>query len=319
MRRPAATMHRKGKRMVPHIILLLTGVIVLTVGILALRSWTRPSPYRQVLVILGNPVHIVSWSADRKRVAVLDIPPDVTVESTRGFGRYGVGPLFTLDGINDLKGALFIGSLSYTLGLPVSWYVAPPARIADGAGGVELLRRVFSWTSIFHSATARGDMPFSRWVAFVFAAQSLSGDAVQVTDVSGAYVPITMPDGSLVREVDISRLDYLLGTSFLDTGIRGEGTTVAVYNTTDVPSVGQHAARVMGKMGMPLVFVGNAQPARDTCLLTGSKDALSTRTAAFIRDYFTCAESTSGQPDNAAAADLVVLLGKKYAAQFLPQ
>jgi len=117
--------------------------------------------------------------------------------------------------------------------------------------------------------------------------------------------------------LDPSRLDYIINNAFLDTGLRGEQLSIAVYNTTSVPSVGERAARVMSHLGLQLVFVGNSTPERPTCVVTGSSRALSTKTAMFIRDYFQCTEGPPLSTDAGAAADLVLYLGTQYAQQFV--
>ena len=309
-------MRRKQPR--THALLAVLLGVLFCSGIFLFWQITRPGEYRQTIVIVGNPVHIFSFTAAKNQVSVLDIPEDVTVPAIQGYGRYSVGSLFTLDHINHRSGVLFTDRLSDALGVPISGY-AQIGRSADGAGSVELVRHIFSWSSIPGMLTGRikSSVPFGTWVSLVIAAQTLSGDAVTVVHASGAFVPATQADGSVVRALDPSRFDYFAGTAFLDNGIRSEGVSVAVYNTTQVASVGQHAARVMSKVGMPLVFVGNETPERARCIVSGTKEALDSKTAAFIRDYFRCAVTVSPTTENNAAANLVVLLGKMYASRFV--
>lgn len=313
----SSTYQRMGTKALPSIL----GSIGVGVCIVAaawfFRSITRPAMYRQSIVLFGHPTHVVSWDADKRSVTIMDIPADVVITATGGYGKYAVGSLFTLDHLDHKNGGLFTQSVSDALGLPIRWYIVP-GRSAGAVGSITMLRNIFSWSSIWPQLLRQtdGSIPLVAWISYVAATQSLSADAVHVVSVDNAFVSVNRPDGSVAQEVDESRLDYLIGTTFLDSGLRSEARMVAVYNTTDIPTVGQRAARIMGRLGIQLVFVGNATPEQGECQILGSSAALSTKTAYFIRDYFQCVNGTTPTSDNTAAADIVVLLGRKYASQF---
>lgn len=318
MVKQSSTYQRIGSRALPTMLGSIgVGVLIIAVAWF-FYSVSRSQVYRQSFVIVGHPTHVVSWDADKRSVTIMDIPTDVVIKATSGYGRYAVGSLFTLDHLDHKNGGLFTQSMSDAFGIPIRWYIVP-GRSADVTGSITMLRNIFSWSSIWPQLLHQtdGSMPLATWLSYVGATQSLSADAVHTVNVSNAFVRLDRPDGTTAQEVDENRLDYVMGTSFLDSGLRSESRSVAIYNTTDIPTAGQRAARVMGRLGLQLVFVGNAAPEKDECQILGTSTALASKTAYFIRDYFQCVNKATANSDNAAAADIVVLLGRTYASQFI--
>ncbi len=322
MTKEASSYKRQGKRAIAHVGWIAAVIGVIFVGFFSMQGIVRTAPYRQSVVIVGDPVRVVSWNALKSQITILDIPQDVTIDATSGYGKYAVGSLFKLDDLDHKNGTLFVSSVSDAVGLPISWYIVPSDPKVLTEPGVSMIRRLFSWSSILAILThqIKSSVPLGVWLSFVAASQSISADGVVSVDARNAFIDHGLPDGSSVRALDQSRLDYLTNNAFLDSGLRSEGLSVAVYNTTDIPSVGQHAARLMTRLGIQLLFVGNSHPAREDCAVVGSQKALVTKTTQFIKDYFHCKNGESqGALDNPTGADIVVLLGKQYATQFAVQ
>lgn len=309
---------RKGKRVLPHVISTVFVFVVFGVALVFVQHAMRPAPYRQSFVIAGNPARVVSWNAAKNQVTMLDVPEEVMIDATGGYGSYRLGSLFTLDHLEHKNGVLYTSSVSDAIGLPVSWYIDPGTSIGQAAD-VDVVRSLFSLKNVWRMLTHQMDtsMPFSTWMSFMFAASSLSSDSVTAINARNAYVDTTLADTSVVKKLDPSRLDYLIDNAFMDTGLRAEGLTIGVYNTTSVPSVGERAARVMSHLGLQLVSVGNAAKEQTTCTVSGSAAALSSKTAQFIRDYFHCQNATAISGNQSTVADISLYLGTLYASQFL--
>lgn len=317
MIKPATTYQRMGKRALPYVWLVGAAGVVFVLVFFLLSTITKGNPYRKSVVLYGHPTHIVSWGENLRNVVMLDIPSDVVIDASHGYGQYAVESIYTLDQQDHKGGNVFVDSLTNALGVPLSGYAAV-GSVADAKSSISLLRSLFSWSSIpaviFHRIPTSIDS--RTWISMVIAAQSVQGDSVKVLGANSSYIPLERPDGSRVSVVDPSRFDYIVGNAFLDGALRSEGVSIAVYNTTDSPFIGQKAARVMSRLGLQLVFVGNSAPKVSTCEIQGSNHILDTKTAQFIRDYFHCANARKNQSDTTAAADLVVLLGTRYASQF---
>lgn len=309
---------RKGKRVLPHIISMMFVVVAFGAVFFIVQQTMRPAPYRQSLVIAGNPARVVSWNAAKNQVTILDVPQEVMIDATGGYGSYRLGSLFTLDHLEHKHGILYTSSISDAIGLPVSWYIDPGYAVGQ-ISGVDVVRSIFSLKNVWRALTHQMDtsMPIPTWMSFMFAASALSSDSVTVVAAGNAFVDTILPDTSVVKKLDPSRLDYLIDNAFMDTGLRAEGLTIGVYNTTGVPSVGERAARVMSHLGLQLVSVGNAAKEQTTCTVSGSSQVLSSKTAQFIRDYFHCQNGIAISGNQATVADISLYLGMFYASQFL--
>lgn len=318
MRKPSATYERMGKRAFARFMWIGIAVLVVVGVVITIRAIMSPPVYRTSYIVSANPSHIISWSSDRKNVIMLDVPSDVVIDTTHGYGSYSVGSVYSLDHMDHRKGEVFVSSLTQAFGIPLFGFVAQNDAQANEESSIGLLRSIFSWPSIWSHMTgqAEGSIPFGTWISLVMSAQTIPADGVKVLRVKDAYVPTERPDGSQVPEVDPSRLDYLIGNAFLDSSLRSEGMSVAVYNTTNVGSIGQRAARLLSRLGLQLVFVGNRSPQLSGCQIQGTARSLSSRTARFIRDYFHCVNAPSKSQETNAIADLVVSLGTEYADQF---
>jgi len=311
------TFARRKKRLAAQLIA--AGIVIAGVaaGTLFLWSLKRPAPYRQSIVVSSDPAYILSWNASRSKVTVIQIPDDVVIPAAGGYGTMRVHALLDLDRMEQQNGTVYTESISESTGIPVFWYAVSDV-IPDDSGAVSLVRRMFSFSSAWLRMTGRVDtsIPLGTWISYVFAARNLTADAVSTVGVSGAFVPEVLPDGTQIRILDTSRFDYLTGTALWDTDVRSENVAVAVYNTTSVPAIGQQAARMMEKVGVSPVLVGNSSPERSDCLVRGKPASLSTNTAQFIADYFGCSRQVAAEEDTAAVSDLQVYLGRVYASRF---
>lgn len=310
--------HRRLSRTLPNVAAAGSVAVVLLGLFFWARSAFSPLPFRQTVVVVGNPVHVLSFDTKNRKVTAVDIAQDTVVPAALGYGSYTVRALISLDALDHRGGVLLRSSISNALGLPVSGYVAPAGGSADGEMSVSLLRRIFSLGSVIDAILGR--LPYSvslaDWIRMVIAARSVSADAVKTVGVGSAVIRTSAADGSPVSAFDDSKLEYLLGDLFFDGGLRNEGVSVAVYNVTAVPSIGLRAARQLSRSGLKLVFVGNAEGESSRCTVTGSGESLRSNTAKFIRYYFGCDQRQGIEIGKETGADLVVLLGTAFADQY---
>jgi len=320
VKRIPATFRRKKIRVVPQIVAGIAVLVFFTGIYVCWRAITVPSAYRQSVFVYGSPSWIISWNATKSRAVMMTIPSDVSVNALHRLGRYAVSSLYALDRMDAYGGKVFVGSIADAVGVPLTWYVDAQNLHTDDSD-VDVLRRVFSWQSIFEILvhTRRTSAPFSVWVSWVLAASSLSADAVETVSIEQTFIRTELPDKSNVRILDENKFDYIVGASLLDAAIRNEDVSVSVYNTTDVPLVGSIAARQMGNIGIQLVFVGNAQSISETCEVYGASLHRHSVTVRFIQDYFSCTWHEGVPSGSVQPSDITVYLGKQYARRLLPR
>ncbi len=316
MKQEKSADQRKARRLLPRLVrwgiigLVIVGIFVLFQGVLS------PAPNRETVVIVDDPIRVVSIDAKRHRVTVADLPQQVMIPAAFGYGKYTMRAIISLDEIDHRDGALIASSVSNALGLPVTGLHAFSA--GGGQTTISTIRSIFSFRSLFVPWVDRSRtwIGWMKRMQLVFAIASLSADAVRVVDLAPSIVTTVAPDGGTVDTLDESRVDYLLDDAFFDADIRSENISVAVYNTTAIPAVGQRASRMLARVGMQLVFVGNAEGEIKGCELAGSKEALVSKTALFIARHFGCSTKEEQGGGKDAGADLEVLLGTDFANQY---
>ena len=115
-------------------------------------------------------------------------------------------------------------------------------------------------------------MPIPVFIAFV---RELTRIPInQITPVDLSTVPVTsevtQPDGTKQEVIDPAQVDLTFHNVVEDENVRREGTTVAIYNTTQTPGLGNRAARFLSAGGALVVAVANENTERAGCTLTGS-------------------------------------------------
>jgi len=312
----ASSSKRRTRRLFSYLLPLAAVMGILVLFFILFRVMASPVPFRQTIVVIGDPLHVISFDAKNRRVTALDLPHDTVITAALGYGKYSVRALLSLDEIDHRDGLLVTSSVSNALGLPIAGHMKTPE--AQGTMDIQQLRRIFSWRSVPAVMTKRvhGSVSLVTWLRFVRTVSSLPADGLKVVSLAPAIIDTASPDGSRTPAIDESRVDYFLDTVFFDAGIRSEGISVAIYNTTGVPSVGQRASRQLGRVGMQLVFVGNDETEVSRCVIAGSKDAQKTKSAQFIKAYYGCSESDDVSRGKETGADLVVLLGTDFANRY---
>ncbi len=290
-------------------------ILACVAGFAAYRVSARQIPYRQTIVIAGNPFRIVSFSGGLDHATILTVPPDTTVPAVMGYGQYRLEAIEELDRIDQRGGTLIMQSTANAFGVPVLWYAASETTEDEP---LEALRSVFSWGSVPARIMGRirTTVPLVRWISMVSAVQSMSADAVETSDASRALTETELPDGSRIRKLDENRFDYATNQAFIDTEIRTEGMSVAVYNTTGVPGVGERAARIMSRIGLQPVYVGNSPEKAKRCRVRATAANLKSNSAIFLREYFRCDGVTRDTGEADTVADLIIELGTDYSGLY---
>lgn len=298
--------------------------IFVVFGVLLVISfcfWTaRRSPlWRTTVVIANDPVVVVSIDSQQRRVAVIVVPADTQIEAISGYGQYSLESLWKLGTIDKKDGAVLAESIEELLGIPVQWYVGPSRRDIWKEPDIQILmNRIFSWKILtgYVSSSYRTNLSFLQVVQLILAFNGTSRDRHErvVITSDNAITMKEQPDGTTVPTVDLSRLDVLFGNMFENEKIRKDAESVAIYNTTSISSLGSKVGRMLSKLGVFVVSIGNGPVGLSQCELEGSREALRSETAKMIDAIFRCRKiSAAGM----LRADLELRLGMDYAKRFV--
>lgn len=310
----------------PRFILWVFGALALV--LLAVIVWlVVPGPTaaysRQTIVIATDPITVASWNPDTKVFTTITFPQDVVTEGTHGYGSYSFAAFWRLGQIDKKNGTVLSESMSEALGLPVEWYIGPATgAIPTVKNGLDAAKRTFSLGNLlsFLGGHFRTNIPLRSFLSLSWVLTATKPDRVDTFDFTGnptlVAQDVTLPDGSHQMVLDTNRLDAQMKNIFEDDRIRQESISVAVYNTTDLSSLGTRVARLLGHVGVNVIFVGNDSPKVDACSVRGSEAATRSWSARVIVAILGCAVSSTTEPGR---ADLILHIGGSYAKRFAPQ
>lgn len=235
------------------------------------RAWKGQE--RFTLIKTGVTVSIESFDPVTKKGIKLSLPDNLEVETVNGRGKWLAGALPRLA---DKYGWEWVGeSISDFLGI-----------------GFTTVDRRMSWWDRW--AWWRNQLQIE-WHQADLAGPGLTGEE-------------TAADGMKVLNL-ADAWDDQAKTWFGSLGIMNEGIAVAVVNTTDVPGLGSHAARVINSAGMRVVTVGNDSKLIGRCEIEASEGLRASLSLRFLEQYFKCA-GTTFVSDN--RDEITVRLGDDY-------
>lgn len=295
---------------------LLVGAIFISLSIFSKRS-----QFRTTMVIVGNPTIVVSWDTQRQTFITIRISPETTIEAVAGYGMYTLEALWKLGEIDKKSGALLSQSVEEALGTAIPYYFGQhnSDALPSNEKGFAGLRRIFSPLHVlsYLRGAYRTNVPLPLFLSLFWTLQFSRPDQLKEIDFTSSNVLVdeTRPDGSHMQTLDSNHIDELLGTMLEDERIRTEALRVAVYNTTQTPTLGTRVGRLLGHTGALVVAVGNSEPLLDQCELLGRKRLLTSKTARFIQVIYRCVVK---ETEEDGRADLTIKLGKMYEARFLP-
>lgn len=303
----------------------LVGILVGFV-ILVMAGWMffpRPTnPYgRETYVLVSDPMIVASWSAADRTLTLVLLPSDIAAEGTHGYGTYSLAAFWRLGEIDKKDGTVLSESMSEALGIPVDGYIGPKTgEFTHSDVGLGPVKVTFSLKNVIAlmAGAYRTNIPLGKFIELAWLLNFSRPARVKMYDfthnMSAVAQDLVLPDGSTERILDPQRMDAQLKTVFEDESVRRESVTVAVYNTTDMPSLGNRVGRLLTNVGVSVVTVGNDTPQVDTCTMTGADQVLKSKSAQVIIAVLGCKRVVG----DVSRADMVIRIGKTYAKRFSP-
>jgi len=274
----------------------------------------KENPYpRESFVVVGSPMTVYSWNPRDRSLLRISIPETVAAEGTHGYGTYSLAAFWRLGQIDKKDGSVLAESVSEALGIPVTGYIGAKTGVLTNdiftfAHSISYLRGVF--------LTNMSLPAFMHFVWLLRVAKPAHIDDYDFTHNPGLIADdVVIADGSHQLILNPDRVDARLAHIFEDEAVRRETVTTAVYNTTEMQSLGSRVARLLSTLGVSVVYVGNDTQEVDACVVTGTKDALGKGSAKVIQSVLGCVLKEISEPDR---ADLTVRIGKSYAKRFIP-
>ncbi len=290
--------------------------VLVVISVLYTLLAPRSDTSRETIVLVGNPTVLWSWNKRDKSFVLIALPSDTVIDAVHGYGAYSLDALWKLGEIDKRERNLLRQSMQEYIGIPISWYLGMKDQktpvAADDAK--DITRMYFSWQRLWSyvSGALHTNVPISVYFSFIQSFLLSTPDKISLYDMTelNGIQEEKLVDGSSIQKLNLGRFDEIIGHAFDDEKLRNEQVSVAIYNTTDLPSVGQRIARLLSHMGIFVITVGNDTPEISDCTLTASKNVLRTKTAGLIRRLYHCKEHVD---EATVRADLILRMGSVYA------
>lgn len=276
------------------------------------------SPTRIGVALIGTPTIVLSYDPTRQSMTALRIPSDVTVDVVRGYGAYPLSSLWKLDAIDKRKGKVYTETLEEATGIALQYYLegSAPSKDADTITGQ--IQQSLTLGSCVQALMSPGktNMPAGLLFALSRAFSGMNPTDMAVFDVTDAIlVNSSLADGTTIKKIDREKLTLLLGTRAEDPQIRKENYRIALFNTTDMPGLGQKVTRVIETLGFHVSAISNDDTfQKATCDVRASKDVLESHTAQTLVWLYGCSTSVEEQ---SAQADISLRIGSDFAKRFV--
>lgn len=272
-------------------------------------SWDSSS--RLNLIVIGTlqsdqlqifSIESTTPTINQNQIAILDIPPEVKLNVSHGYGPYLAGALYEL-AVQESNLELLTQTLQQELGIPISGYVITdnvliphsnsplsgtdtPSSDRGKTGRGRLSNQLRSWQAKdVVSSLSWGDRVKIWWQS-----RQVSQDKITYMDFSqGNWArPESEIDGQPIIWFDQTTIDTRLPQLMADSRVLLEGLAVRIINTTDINGLGSQVSRIINGLGARVIEVTNAQGAVNRCLISANENAKSSYTVIRLQQIFDC-------------------------------
>ena len=229
-------------------------------------TWNQTSTYNVAFIAnaeTDNPdISVVTWKPSEGKTVVLHLSPNIYTEVSRNYGNWRLGSVFALgqEETKPIGPALIKETLTKMLALPIDGIVMLPesTEFTNTEAIVESFR-TNKIPDFLYLSKIKSDL--TKWEAIKLY-QSLSNvRADKVDSLNFERSTITesklLPDASRVLGVNTVRLDLFIRDTLSDPVIIDENFTVAIFNATDTPGLGQEVSRYVTNMGASVIILQN--------------------------------------------------------------
>lgn len=239
------------------------------------KKYTWDGKFSINIVIQTNTTHLFNFNPAEQKVTLISIPDEAYLDASSGFGKWMLGSINDV-GESSKKGMgsiLMKTSLSLLFGIPIDGYIRFDRKI-DMKDLIELIRQSpFSGLGLVSDMSS--DLTPVELLRLKFGLMKVRFDKIIYLDLVNLAVfdMEKLPDGTKVLVSDPVKLDSIL-TNFVDSKIREENLSIAVFNATDYPQLAQKAKRMVTNLGGNVIIISNYPKVGKTYVLGEKGDSL---------------------------------------------
>lgn len=254
---------------------LLIVVIIISAGLTGLivygqRKWDFQS--RFTVIELKSPVTISSFDPSTKQGVIITVPDNLLVDTVSGRGSFMASVLAKAG--QEWGDAWSAESLADYLGITYTGI----------AGKLSLTDRFLWW----------------------FNGRKVSWEKIALAETS-LVTELKDPDGIVVLRL-AEHWPERAEDWFSSTNLAREKINVNIVNSTDVPGLGAHAARIIENAGVRVVAVSNSQTKFDKCRIESSEAEFKSLTGRWLQSQYKCDEVIK----NDKPGEIILTIGSDY-------
>lgn len=273
------------------------------------------SPLRFNVLLKTNPAVVLSYDPVDSRFLLVAIPNDVALAVPFGYGSYRAESIWKLSELEN-KMSLPLQSAEDLLGVVIQGYLGTKdvQKISIDAALRPDLLHILGMRNVMKMKETNLSL-FDRLVLSWIFAHSSTQDVTSVTlsVANGGLTKTQLPDNSAVLTPQENAVSALLVHMFEDESIREKSTTVAVFNATSTPRIGQKFARILVNYGANVIHLGNSPNSLKHCLIEGDETYKNSKLSIFMREYLKC-DYNAKKSDS--LAEIKVFVGDNFASRW---
>lgn len=290
----------------------------LTGGIAVKREYLWDNKFNLNVLIKADQVALMSYNPNEKKITLINIPDQTYLELPKDFGKWRVKAIYPLgEQSNPPVGNLLLEeSMESLFGVPIDGYIEFKDKNSDQtpAEALKILRE--NPLDLLYFYKLKSDLSPWELMQIKYYLPQVRFDKVEVVNLDEVSVldDKYLPDGSQVLEPDLIKVDDVL-TGFVESEVRRENKSIAIFNATSYPGLAQQAARIVKNMGGNVIFTTNSDQKLEKSIVLGEDSITFDRMGQVfslecLKDK-NC-DKISDQEVNSSRANINIVLGKDF-------
>ena len=267
------------------------------------------------VVILAKGASLLSFNPKEHKVTIVDIPPNLYLEASHGFGKWQISSIYGLgQSQNNLGGGKLLKDTTENLfGLPIDGFLKLSDQYSKKdaiAIVLEIKKNPFSIISVLPSLkTNLTPYELIRLDLGLFKVRFDKIKQINLENAGDFLQKDKLPDGTEILTADTVRLDSLL-SGLIDSAILSEHKKIAIFNATSHPGLAQKAARMIANIGGDVIITSNGQNQLKKSKVVGEQSNTLDR----LRQIFTYGDIIDSKDKDlfSSRAEIDLFLGEDY-------
>lgn len=283
------------------------------------RGYEWENKFNLNVIIIGETVALLSFNPTDKTATLINIPNNTYLNVPKGFGLWQLRAIYPLGQQNNPPNGnlLLEGALQGLFGVPIDGTLEFKSEEMKNMSPEEILEYLKTNPfNVFYYYGLQSDLTPWELIQLKFYLPQVRFDKIKIIDLLDTNVldETLLADNTQVFVPDEIKVDDVL-QNFIETEIRSENKSIAIFNATSHPGLAQKAGRIVKNLGGNIIFTTNSKEKIDKTIVLGENSF----TFEKLEQIFglECSSGTncdkiSDQEVNSSRADINIVLGEDF-------